>query len=86
MNRDVLSKMYANGGYDLRHTIHRLQLLCQGFPLGYRPELDHLLDWNIASRESIPHADLICFMDAYMTRDPLDRPEVSYGSLGACSS
>ncbi|KAJ6539350.1 P-loop containing nucleoside triphosphate hydrolase protein [Mycena capillaripes] len=74
VNRDVLSKMYAKGGYDLRHTIHRLQLLCQGFPIGSLPERDHLLDWNVASRQSIPHADLISFMDAYTTRSSLDRP------------
>ncbi|KAJ7129668.1 P-loop containing nucleoside triphosphate hydrolase protein [Mycena epipterygia] len=78
VDRDVLTKMYANGN-DLRHTIHRLQLLCQGFPLGFRPELDHLLDWNVASRQSVPHADLISFMDAHMTRDSLDRPKASYG-------
>ncbi|KAF7352787.1 Transcription initiation factor [Mycena venus] len=74
VNRDVLTKMYAKGGYDLRHTIHRLQMLCQGFPLGSRPEPDHLLDWNVAPRQSIPHGDLISFMDAYMTRGSLDRP------------
>ncbi|KAF8195887.1 P-loop containing nucleoside triphosphate hydrolase protein [Mycena galopus ATCC 62051] len=77
VNRDVLTKMYANGGYDLRHTIHRLQVLCQGFPLGTRPELDHLLDWDVTTRESVPHADLISFMDAYMTRGSLDQPTVS---------
>lgn len=84
MNRDVLSKMYAKGGYDLRHTIHRLQLLCQGFPIGSLPELDHLLDWNVASRQSIPHADLISFMDAYTTRSSLDRPAVSCSSSTVC--
>ncbi|KAJ6515891.1 hypothetical protein C8R45DRAFT_957986 [Mycena sanguinolenta] len=75
VNREVLVKMYANGGCDLRHTIHRLQVLCQGFPLGTRPEQDHLLDWNVTTRESVPHADLISFMNAYMTRGSLDRPE-----------
>ncbi|KAK7061722.1 transcription initiation factor [Favolaschia claudopus] len=75
VDRNVLAKMYAKGGFDLRHTILRLQLLCQDFPLGTRPELDHLLDWNVAPRQSIPHADLISFMDAYMTRGSLDRPE-----------
>ncbi|KAJ7498919.1 hypothetical protein FB451DRAFT_1427460 [Mycena latifolia] len=73
VDRNVLTKMYAQG-YDLRHTIHRLQLLCQGFPLGSRAELDHLLDWNAASQRSVPHADLVSFMDAYMTRGALDRP------------
>ncbi|KAJ7179131.1 P-loop containing nucleoside triphosphate hydrolase protein [Mycena filopes] len=74
VKREVLSQMYGHGR-DLRHTILRLQLLCQGFPLGTRPELDHLLDWNVASRQSVPHADLISFVDAYMTRDSLDQPE-----------
>ncbi|KAJ7700095.1 P-loop containing nucleoside triphosphate hydrolase protein [Mycena rosella] len=73
VDRNVLTKMYAQG-YDLRHTIHRLQLLCQGFPLGSRAELDQLLDWNAAPRQSVPHADLISFMDAYMTRGSLDQP------------
>ncbi|KAJ7180090.1 P-loop containing nucleoside triphosphate hydrolase protein, partial [Mycena crocata] len=74
VDREVLAKMYEQG-MDLRHSIHRLQLLCQGFPLGTRPELDHLLDWNAAPRQSVPHADLISFADAYMTRDCLDRPQ-----------
>ncbi|KAJ6599063.1 hypothetical protein DFH09DRAFT_23406 [Mycena vulgaris] len=73
VDRNVLTKMYAQGD-DLRHTIHRLQMLCQGFPLGSRAKQDHLLDWNAASRQSVPHADQISFMDAYMTRSSLDRP------------
>ncbi|KAJ7781236.1 hypothetical protein B0H16DRAFT_1497573 [Mycena metata] len=84
VKREVLGKMYAQS-YDLRRTILRLQLLCQGFPLGTLPEMDHLLDWNAASRRSVPHADLISFMDAYMTRDSLDRPEVRFRALTACS-
>ncbi|KAJ7771367.1 hypothetical protein DFH07DRAFT_914076 [Mycena maculata] len=74
VDRDVLAKMYARG-CDLRHIIHRLQLLCQSFPLGFHPEQDHLLDWNAVSRQSVPHADLISFTDAYLTRDSLDRPQ-----------
>ncbi|KAJ7682798.1 P-loop containing nucleoside triphosphate hydrolase protein [Mycena polygramma] len=74
VSRDTLSRMYAKGGCDLRHIIHRLQLLCQGFPLGSLPERDYLLDWSVASRQSVPHADLISFTDAYMTRGSLDRP------------
>lgn len=81
VKREVLARMYANGGHDLRHTILRLQGLCQGFPLGTRPDPDHLLDWNVASRRSVPHADLISFMDAYMTRGSLDRPSVSLKSF-----
>lgn len=73
VDRSVLTKLYAQG-YDLRHTIHRLQMLCQGFPLGSRAALDWFLDWDAAPRQSVPHADLISFVDAYMMRDPLDRP------------
>ncbi|KAJ7228650.1 hypothetical protein GGX14DRAFT_414058 [Mycena pura] len=74
VDRDTLINLYAPG-FDLRHTIHRLQLLCQGFPLRSRPESEHLLNWNVAPQKSVPHADIISFTDAYMTRDSVGRPQ-----------
>ncbi|KAJ7638815.1 hypothetical protein FB45DRAFT_1055047 [Roridomyces roridus] len=74
VDRSVLSELYGSG-CDLRHTIHRLQLLCQDIPLGAPPEENLLLDWTVASRESVPHADSISFLDAHMSRGSMDRPK-----------
>jgi hypothetical protein len=76
VQQEVLNRVYNAIQPDLRRSIQSLQLLCQGFPFDPEDDSDHLLDWNTASQRSLPHAELVSFIDAYATRNTLDRPKV----------